>query len=87
MHFNTYYLLILTLLSLFKKTIESETAKTSEVLKKKLGNLSETVKEVNMIGPSLRCSLSFDYHDRYAVKLIHPPLGNVFMSCLCVNRG
>ncbi|XP_076009662.1 mitochondrial import inner membrane translocase subunit TIM44 [Genypterus blacodes] len=27
------------------KTIESETAKTSEVLKKKLGNLSETVKE------------------------------------------
>lgn len=31
-----------------QKTIESETVKTSEVLKKKLGNISETVKEVNV---------------------------------------
>lgn len=30
----------------FQKTIESETVKTSEILKKKLGNISETVKEV-----------------------------------------
>lgn len=29
-----------------QKTIESETVKTSEILKKKLGNISETVKEV-----------------------------------------
>lgn len=34
---------------LLKKTIESETVKTSEVLKKKLENISETVKEVNVI--------------------------------------
>lgn len=32
--------------SFFQKTIESETVKTSEILKKKLGNISETVKEV-----------------------------------------
>lgn len=32
--------------SFFQKTIESETVKTSEIFKKKLGNISETVKEV-----------------------------------------
>lgn len=56
------FLILLTLLSLSKKTIESETVKTSEVLKKKLGNLSETVKEVNVIGTSLKGSISFDLH-------------------------
>uniref|UniRef100_A0A8C5I5Q9 Mitochondrial import inner membrane translocase subunit TIM44 n=1 Tax=Gouania willdenowi TaxID=441366 RepID=A0A8C5I5Q9_GOUWI len=35
------------------KTIESETVRTSEVLKKRLGNISETVKEVNMIPSGL----------------------------------
>lgn len=32
----------------FQKTIESETVKTSEVLKKTLGTISETVKEVGI---------------------------------------
>lgn len=41
-----------------QKTIESETVKTSEVLKKKLGNISETVKEVNVIDVAFRCSLN-----------------------------
>lgn len=36
--------------SFFQKTIESETVKTSEILKKKLGNISETVKEVSADG-------------------------------------
>lgn len=58
-----------------QKTIESETVKTSEVLKKTLGNLSESVKEVNVIGISLRCSLSLDCHMiDMLFQLIHPPL-------------
>lgn len=32
--------------------------KTSEVLKKKLGNISETVKEVNVAHVTFRCLLS-----------------------------
>lgn len=43
---NLNFLLPLFFFFFFKKTIESETVKTSEVLKKKLENISETVKEV-----------------------------------------
>lgn len=66
-----------------QKTIESETVKTSEVLKKKFGNLSETVKEVNVKGISTKCSLSFDCHDRHAIQLRPSTL----TSYVCVNRG
>lgn len=38
-----------------QKTIESETVKTSEVIKKKLGEITGTVKEVK--GPFLRAAL------------------------------
>ncbi|XP_031720103.1 mitochondrial import inner membrane translocase subunit TIM44 isoform X3 [Anarrhichthys ocellatus] len=64
------------------KTIESETAKTSDVLKKKLGNISETVKEVNVTSISL--SLSFDCHPIDTIfELIYPPLQCVCV-CVCV---
>ena len=42
------YLFIYFINFFFQKTIESETVKTSEILKKKLENISETVKEVKL---------------------------------------
>lgn len=55
--------------------------KTSEVLKKKLGNISETVKEVNVMSISIRCSLSFDCHMIHMLfTLIHPLLQIVCVS-------
>lgn len=66
--------------SFFQKTIESETVKTSEIFKKKLGTISETVKEVK------RCYryflLLFDKCvGKFSVK--KPPL---MLVCHHVNR-
>lgn len=61
--------------------------KTSEVLKKKLGNISETVKEVSVIQVTINSSLSFDCHViGILFTLMNSPLQGVCVS-MCVDRG
>lgn len=38
----------MSFINVFQKTIESETVKTSEVFKKTIGSISESVKEVSL---------------------------------------
>lgn len=50
-------------LSYCQKSIESETVKTSEVLKKTLGSFSESVKGVSSVSvsPFTRAAIQFDF--------------------------
>ena len=73
--------MFISALFISQQTIESETVKTSDVLRKKLGNISETVKEVNVI--SVTCSLSFDCHVIYTIR--DDP--STLTKCMCVDRG
>lgn len=64
--------------------------KTSEVLKKKLGNISETVKEVNMTDVAFRCSvvrsvnpISFMRDDKCPRLLTSNDIKGIYIHCMC----